>query len=213
MNLKEAFRFQNKLQRLMDQAEEILSQRQNVLKVETTYLRKKVMPESENEVIVDEPSTEFSEQINQLADFLLHLLDERTLLAAAIHGAKAGLDIDMDTQAGLNGTRQSIAGVLRGMANLRSSQVLISGGGTGYRFNTDGNQVSYRCDIKKVTTIHFDRNKIRRMATELNQRADAISTQLDGCLVNTQVAYQPPFDVNDTFADVFEQYCHGLATA
>lgn len=41
MNLKEAFRFQNKLQSLMDQAQTILSSNQNITKVETTYLRKK----------------------------------------------------------------------------------------------------------------------------------------------------------------------------
>ena len=41
MNLKEAFRFQNKLQRLMDEGEGILNREKNVTKVETTYFRKK----------------------------------------------------------------------------------------------------------------------------------------------------------------------------
>lgn len=207
MNLKEAFRFQNKLRRLMEEAEDILCQQPNIVKVETTYLRKKAMAEAENEVVIHEPATEFANQINQLADFLLHLLEQHSALAAAIHTAKAGLDIDMDTQAGLNAKRQSIAQIFRNMANLRSTEVMVSGGGTGYRFNTDGNQVSYRCDIKRVTTINFDRNKVRNIATKLNQQADAISTQLDGNMVNTQVAYEPLFDVNDTFADVFEEYC------
>ena len=36
--------------------------------------------------------------------------------------------------------------------------VLVHGGGNGYRFNQDGNQVSYRCDVRRVTTINFDRN-------------------------------------------------------
>ena len=39
MNLKEAFRYQNKLQSFMDEAQEILNHESNVTKVENTYLR------------------------------------------------------------------------------------------------------------------------------------------------------------------------------
>ena len=53
MNMKDAFRFQNKLQTLMGTAQDILSSSRNITKVENTYLRKKVMPEAEDEVTVD----------------------------------------------------------------------------------------------------------------------------------------------------------------
>lgn len=46
MNLKEAFRYQNKLQSLMDEAQGILDRDANVTKVENTYLRHKVMAEA-----------------------------------------------------------------------------------------------------------------------------------------------------------------------
>lgn len=55
MNLKEAFRFQNRLLELMSEAEAILSDEENITRVETTSLRKKVMPEAENEVELQEP--------------------------------------------------------------------------------------------------------------------------------------------------------------
>ena len=38
MNLKEAFRYQNKLQRLMEEAQCILSRERNVVKTENTAL-------------------------------------------------------------------------------------------------------------------------------------------------------------------------------
>ena len=79
-------------------------------------------------------------------------------------------------------------------------------GGTGYCFNNEGNQVSYRCDVKRVTTIHFDRNKIRGMAAALSKRADEISMSLDKCLVNTEVSYEPPFDMNDSFEDILSDF-------
>lgn len=208
MNLKEAFRFQNKLQSMMDEAKSILSREQNITKVQNTYLRKKVMAEAEDETTMEAASTEYSEQITSLAEFLLFLLTQRESLGAAINKAKSGLELNagFDGEVGLNSNRQEIAGLLRRMAGLRSSEVLISNGGTGYRFNNEGNQVSYRCDVKRVTTINFDRNKVRSMCADLSKKADEVSAALDTALVNTTVEYEVPFDVNDTFAEAFERF-------
>ena len=208
MNLKEAFRFQNKLQSMMDEAHSILGSTANITKVQNTYLRKKVMPEAENETTIDAPAMEYSEQITLVAEFLLHLLSEREKLSVAIFHAKAGLDLPagLDGEVSLNSKRQEVAGLFRRMAGLRSSEVLISNGGTGYRFNNESNQVSYRCDVKRVTTINFDRNKIRKMCGDLSKKADEVSAALDSVMVNTQVEYTVPFDVNDTFAEAFEAF-------
>ena len=208
MNLKEAFRFQNKLQSMMDEAQSILGSTANITKVQNTYLRKKVMTEAENETTIDAPATEYSEQITLVAEFLLHLVSEREKLSVAIFHAKAGLDLPagLDGEVSLNSKRQEVAGLFRRMAGLRSSEVLIPNGGTGYRFNNEGNQVSYRCDVKRVTTINFDRNKIRKMCGDLSKKADEVSAALDSVMVNTQVEYTVPFDVNDTFAEAFEEF-------
>ena len=64
----------------------------------------------------------------------------------------------------------------------------------------------YRCDATQVTTIDFDRNKIRGMATALSKRADEISMSLDKCLVNTEVSYEPPFNMNDSFEDILSDF-------
>ena len=208
MNLKEAFRFQNKLQSMMDEAQSILGSTANITKVQNTYLRKKVMPEAENETTIDAPATEYSEQITLVAEFLLHLLSEREKLSVAMFQAKVGLSLPsgLDGEVSLNSKRQEVAGLFRRMAGLRSSEVLIPNGGTGYRFNNEGNQVSYRCDVKRVTTINFDRNKIRKMCGDLSKKSDEVSAALDSVLVNTQVEYTVPFDVNDTFAEAFEAF-------
>ena len=137
MNLKEAFRFQNKLQSMMADAQSILGNNGNITKVQNTYLRH--------------------------------------------------------------------------MADLRNGEVLISNGGVGYRFNNEGNQVSYRCDVKRVTTINFDRNKIRKMCADLSKKSDETSATLDAALVNTPVEYEAPFDVNETFAEAFEAHMSALS--
>lgn len=206
MNLKDAFRVQNKLQALMDEAGDILQDRGNTLKVTTTHLRSKVMPEAQDAVTEDAPSSEYAEHINQVAAFLMTMLAEREKLSAAICNAKSKLPLDMDSETGLNRVRQTLADTFRRMAALRNSEVVIANGGSGYRFNGEGNQVSYRCDARRVTTINFDRNKVRGMAAELGRKADEVSAKLDQCLVNTTVDYTLPFEMNDSFDVILSDF-------
>ncbi len=212
MNLKEAFRFQNKLQSLVDETQNFLLCDSNIVKVETTYLRKKVMAEAENETVTAEQPSEYCNHVNGVMDFFLYLLQQKETLSRAICTAKATLPIDMDSQTSLNTLRQRMAQVFSYMANLRSSETTVPAGGVGYRFNAEGNQVSYRCDIRKVSTINFDRNKARKNMARLNRQADEMSVEIDKCLINSQVDFTPPFDVNDTFADVFESFLSSQAT-
>ena len=107
MNLKEAFRYQNKLQSFLDDAQSILDRDSNVPRVENTYLRHKVMAEAEDETVLAVPETEYYEQITDIACFLLYLLDEKAKLSAAIRKAKDALDIDMDSTVSLNATRRA----------------------------------------------------------------------------------------------------------
>ena len=210
MNLKEAFRYQNKLQSFMDEAQEILNRDSNVTKVENTYLRHKVMAEAEDETVMDVPQTEYYEQITDIARFMLYLLEEKSRLFVAIRKAKDALDMDMDSEVSLNTARQSVARTFKRMNDLRSSEQMLSGGGTGYRFNAEGNQISYCCDVKRVTTINYDRKVIRSALTKLNQQADETSNRIDLCLVTSKVDYAPPFDVNASFAEAFETYLENV---
>ena len=210
MNLKEAFRYQNKLQALLDEAQGILDCDSNVTNVANTYLRHKVMAEAEDETILDLPQTEYAQQITDIARFMLYLLEEKSRLFAAIRKAKDALDMDMDSEVSLNAARQSIARTFKRMNDLRSSEQLLSGGGTGYRFNAEGNQISYCCDVKRVTTINYDRKVIHAALSKLNRQADETSNRLDLCLVTSKVDYTVPFDVNTSFAEAFETYLENV---
>ena len=202
MNLKEAFRYQNKLQRLSEEAESILRKERNVTRVECTALLHKVNPEAQDETTVETFDNVYGEQITAIVVFLMYLLEQREKLTYAIRQAKKGLELDFDGEASLNSARQRIATIFRYMDEIRSTEHIFPGGGTGYKFNAEGNQVRYHCDLKKVTTINFDRNKVRAYAAALSRRADQVSAELDRGMVITEVDYEPPFDVNDTFAEV-----------
>ena len=204
MNLKEAFRYQNKIQALMAEAQDILGKEKNIPRVEKTTLQSKVVSGAEDIVVVEIPETEFEEQITDIAVLLMFLLNEKEKLSYAIRAAKKAMSIDFDGEVSLNAKRQEVAGLFRKMNEIRSSEVTISGGGTGFKFNAEGNQVSFRCDMKRVVSINFDRNKVRSYANGLSKKADEVSADLDKAMVNTEVAYEAPFDVNDTFAEVLQ---------
>jgi len=132
MNLKEAFRYQNKLQRLMEEAESILMRERNVVKVENTLLLHKVNPEATNETTVEAPDTEYADRVNEIAMLLMYLLEQRRLLGYAIRDAKKSLELDFDGEVSLNGKRQELANVFRRMGEIRSSETVLPGGGVGH---------------------------------------------------------------------------------
>ena len=71
----------------------------------------------------------------------------------------------------------------------------------------DGNQVSYKCDVRRGTTINFDRNVVREYAANLNKKSNEVSAAIDRCVVTSDVDYIAPFDVGDSFAGVFDAFC------
>ena len=80
MNLKEAFRFQNKLQSFIDEVQRILEDESNITEVKTTYYRHRVNPDAEDETTLAQAESEFSNQITELAGFALYLLGEKEKL-------------------------------------------------------------------------------------------------------------------------------------
>ena len=193
----------------MNEAQNNLDHEENVTETKSTYLRSKVMEGAEDAVLVDIPATDYADRITDMVKFLVYLLGQKETLAAAIHQAKAAQEIDIDSETSLNTTRHSVATVLKHMADIRSSEVTLANGGYGYKFNNDGDQVTYKCDVRKVITINFDRNTVRKYLTELNRRTDEVSAAIDSCIVNAKVMYEAPFDVNDSFAVIFESFCSG----
>lgn len=209
MNLKEAFRFQNKLNELITKTEEILKNEGNTMKVTNTVMKNRVDREAENEVRREAyrfSLFDLEGKVTTLSDFLMYLFEEKRKLSLMIEKTKSSLDIDIDAETSLNAKRQEIMTVFSNMVSLRSSETVIPKGGIGYRFNAEGNQTPYKCDIKVVRTINFDRNRVKSYLKKLSRESDETSSKLDLALVSSSVDYTPPFDVNDSFVEIFEEF-------
>lgn len=209
MNLKEAFRFQNKLNELITKSAEILRNEGNTMRVTNTVMKNRVDKDAENEVTREAyrfSLFDLEGKVTILSDFLMYLFEEKRKLSFMIEKAKSDLDIDIDAETSLNTKRQEIMSVFSNMVALRSSETVISKGGIGYRFNAEGNQTPYKCDIKVVKTINFDRNRVKSYLKKLSRESDETSSKLDLALVSSSVDYTPSFDVNDSFVEIFEEY-------
>ncbi len=206
MKLKEAFRFQNKIEALLDNCLTILSDKDCVTITKRTYLYKKANPNAVNETVTVQPDTEYYKYINEMIEFALFLLQKREELSYKINESKRSLPIDLDSEISLNKHRQKLSAVFNNMSRIKSSELTQTNAGTGYCFNNEGNQISYRCDIENVTTINFDRNKVRKYSTQLFAQADKASLEIDKGLIECEVDFNPPFDVNSNFDEVFEDF-------
>lgn len=204
MYLKEAFRYQNYLGELFEQTYGFLTTSRNVMKTTQEHMRKKANPDAENETIdmSSERTTQY--EPNRLVDFLVMLVTEREKLTDAISEAKRSCATNIDAEVANNRMRQRAAGLLQRLGNMRPTERIIKS--SGYKFNAEGNQVSYTYDVKEVSVIDFDRNKVKGMCRSLSAKSDDASTAIDRAMVELTVNYEPPFAVGESFEDAMDKF-------
>ena len=206
MNLKEAFQAQNKIENLFTALEDYLSSMNNItVKIEKHLRSKSVKGQANEELDVTDYNNKIYDTKKALK-FFLSLIGEREKVSVAIQAAKSKMDFDMDAAVDVNKKRHLVLDVLRRMSRLQSDSRLRKNGGTGYVFNNEGNQTSYNYDIEVVTTIDYDRNKVRDNIVKLQAQADEISNKIDSALINTQVDYDLPFDSHASLLEILEDF-------
>lgn len=211
MNLKEAFRYQNLLERFMQEATSALTVQDNLVKTTRIHLRHKA-----NSAAADETEPENPEYMDAdaLVKFAVRIIQERETLTTAIGEAKKHLHgsiTDLDAAVEANKFRQSTAGRLKAM--LRMKETKRTTPGTGYNFNAEGNQVPYVYDIEITTEVRFDRAAVKATMQKLLAKADEVSAAIDDAMINTTVDYEAPWDVNESFEDVFASFQEDLDKA
>jgi hypothetical protein len=207
MNLKESFRYQNKLDEWLTSTTYYLSRNKNVMKTTQEHMRNKANADAQDETIdvVSEDKSQHS--VNTLIDFVMSLLDEKASLTKAIDIAKKNCGIDIDGSVSINRKKQEVSKVFSTMANIKPVEKTTSG--RAYKFNVAGDQTGYSYDIKEVSVIDFDRNVVKKNAKKLMTECDEVSAKIDEIMIGQSVDYTPIFDVNDSYDDVLEQFSEG----
>ncbi len=199
MNLKEAFRYQNFLDELLGTAYSYLNNKNFVVSTVETHLKSQVNPDAKDEVIEVQKPYDVEFTPNELIDFVVKVVNEKEKISNIISDAKMRTEIDIDVAIALNKKKQGFARVLQSLSNIKSGEKVKNA--SDYKFNTDGNQVSYYYKINEVTQIDFNRHDVRGLYKKLLKETDEVSTKLDSILINTELDFNPSWDINDSFEE------------
>lgn len=202
MILKEAFRYQNYLSSLFTETVGYLSREDFITTTSQEHNRKKSNPDADDEKVVVQKPYNVEFKPNDLIDFAVKLINEKQKLSDAITEAKKTTSFDVDAAMSMNKTKQGFIHVLRRMASIKPIESEKEG--VSYKFNNDGDQVSYRYPIKEVKTIDYNREDVKKLIDKYKKETDKISTERDRIDIMTEVDYTPIWEVNTPLEDIVE---------
>lgn len=203
MNLKEAFRYQNFLDRIFGAACVSIEKRDHCLTQTRNHLYNKVNPDMEN--VKEEVKTEEDFFANDdVIQAMLFLIEEKEKLSIAINKAKESVDMDIDAAVSVNKYRQLLNKSVAFMMRLNPCTRIETG--IAQKFNSTGDPVDYKYDVEVTSVEAYDRKAAKKIMKKVISEADKTSAAIDFVKVNTTVDYTPVFDVNDSFEDVMNTF-------
>lgn len=200
MNLRESFQYMNFLDGKLEDIEWKLRDTKNVVTIKETHMKSASNPNFQDEDKVIEPDIEF--EAIQLIDFMDVIMKEKTELSKAIHEAKNKAEVNLDHAISLNKAKQKQAIILKRLIDLKTKEEERRE--TAYMINNEGNQVPFYYPVKRVATINYDRNKVKARYKAIKKECDEMSTLIDKIQINTEVVFDPKWDVFYTLEDMLE---------
>lgn len=200
MNLRESFQYMNFLDGKLEEIEWKLRDTKNVVTIKETHMKSASNPNFQDEDKTIEPDIEF--EAVQLIDFMDVIMKEKTELSKAIHEAKNKAEVNLDHAISLNKAKQKQAIILKRLIDLKTKEEERRE--TAYMINNEGNQVPFYYPVKRVATINYDRNKVKKRYKAIKKECDEMSTLIDKIQINTEVVFDPKWDVSDTLEDMLE---------
>ena len=200
MNLRESFQYMNFLDGKLEDIEWKLRDTKNVVTIKETHMKSASNPNFQDEDKTIEPDIEF--EAVQLIDFMDVIMKEKTELSMAIHEAKNKAEVNLDHAISLNKAKQKQAIILKRLIDLKTKEEERRE--TAYMINNEGNQVPFYYPVKRIATINYDRNKVKARYKAIKKECDEMSTLIDKIQINTEVVFDPKWDVSDTLEDMLE---------
>lgn len=200
MNLRESFQYMNFLDGKLEEIEWKLRDTKNVVTIKETHMKSASNPNFQDEDKTIEPDIEF--EAVQLIDFMDVIMKEKTELSMAIHEAKNKAEVNLDHAISLNKAKQKQAIILKRLIDLKTKEEERRE--TAYMINNEGNQVPFYYPVKRVATINYDRNKVKKRYKAIKKECDEMSTLIDKIQINTEVVFDSKWDVSDTLEDMLE---------
>lgn len=201
MNLRESFQYMNFLDDKLRDLDFLLSDSSIITKITEYHYKSRAVKDVEDEK--KEIANEEDYDTQDLLNLVEAILTEKEALSTAIYEAKNKAEINIDHAVSINKAKQKYARRLKRLSELKSTEKESTG--KAYMINNEGNQTPYCYDVKKVTTINYDRNKVKKAYKAITKECEEMSTLIDKVQINTEVVFEPKFDLSDTIEDMLDK--------
>lgn len=202
MILKEAFQYQNYLDKLLNMATEYLDNDSFLTTTKQTHKKSKADKDAADETIVVQKPQGINFSPSDVIDFIMEVLQEKETVGFAITKAKRNTKFDIDQTISMNKKKQIFISHLIKMANMKSMEKKSTG--IGYRLNVAGDQTKYYYDVEEITSIDFNRGNVKALVKKLTKDTEKVSAELDRIMILTEVDVVPKWDITDTLEDLIE---------
>ena len=170
--------------------------------LEQKHLKHKVNPEVEDVVKTDAEIKNGSEcyDVNKLVGLVSKCSAEYEKLCLAIDVAKAGAMPKIDAMLTANQALRQAIEALQPLTRVKDKKKTYKA--TDYKFNAEGNQISYSYDVEETAMVAFNVKAVKDYVKSLKVKTDSQSAEIEGMLLETEVILNPEFDITDSVEDV-----------
>lgn len=214
LSIKEAFRYQNFLDKNLSSLLSTLGNKSNALKVEEIHYKSKSNSEALDETVDQTAERTYpNATVVDLSFLVKQLVNQKLKLSLAIENAKRdlflewkedGQSLTLDTAVEFAKKNREQANTLKYLVDLKASEKKSQA--SSYKFNVAGDQVLYKYDVSQTTTLDFDKNIINDMYKKLLNVADTLSTQIELAMLKEIVDFVPLYNIHDSIVDVVDKY-------
>ncbi len=219
MNLKEAARYGKFLNDMIYVAQITSTSNDYIKKTIETHNKSKFNSEDEDEVIEITSQDKLNIKSNNLIYLAKDLIEEKLMLNLAIQKSKSNLSINLEENDLILSLDEAISYNKQLRSLISSCNTLNKVKSTeskrkeyGYKFNVEGNQVSYQYEVIVKKDIDFDKKEVYDLSKILKGKTDKISTLIDQSMTKDIIDFVPKYDINDSFEEIVEYYMQNNTT-
>lgn len=210
MNLKDAFRYQSRLQTILNELSNYA-----ISDSMKTELHKKsaTIPNMADETIdVSSDGKRFDCSTETIIKCIYAVVQEKIELNRAIYKAKYKLmatqGIDIDRLTVNNKILQGLQDTLYVLANKKESTYKQTG--VAYTINNEGNQVTYNYPVECTVKYDYNQSDIRKIHKNLAMSTNETSDNIASYILSTKLEnFIPAFDCSDDATNVIHEVING----
>ena len=213
MNIKEAGQYANFLNTILGKAQNLSTSREYIKTITQVHLRSKVNPEALDETLEVTNKNKLEITSDQLTQLALDIIEEKMKLGVAIEKGKKKMFIDwkendeklsLDNAIAYNKQLRLLSQYLLTLKNQKDTESKCYE--YGYKFNAEGNQISYRYEVETTETIAFNKDNVNNLYKELQNKTNTISMQIDTAMLKDVIDFNPAFDMLVSFEEIVENF-------